>query len=226
LIRDRGMVILGEMAAENPIKLLLIDDHSVVRMGLASVLEAGAEDFQVVAQSDSGEHAADLIREHRPDVTLLDIRMPRVSGLEALKAIREGFPEARVIMLSTSNLEEDFVQALDAGASGYLVKTTQPEELIKAIRTVHAGQRYLPESIAARLAARPQRRTFTPRELDVLDLLRRGMSNRDIGLALGVSENTAKTHVKGLFLKLEAADRAEAVGRAYDRGLLRVEDDT
>jgi len=206
------------------IRLLLIDDHAVVRMGLAAVLEAAADDCVVVAQGDGGEKAVDLIRQHRPDVTLLDIRMPRMDGIETLKAIRQEFPEACVLMLSTSNIEEDFVQALDAGAAGYLVKTAQPEELVKAIRTVRAGERYLPESIAARLAARPQRRTFTPRELDVLDLLRRGMTNRDIGLALGLSENTAKTHVKGLFHKLEAADRAEAVARAYERGLLRVQD--
>jgi DNA-binding NarL/FixJ family response regulator len=212
------------MAAANPIRLLLIDDHAVVRMGLASVLEAGADDLLVVAQADGGERAVELIREHRPDVILLDIRMPRLNGFDALKKIRDELPGARVLMLSTSNLEEDFVRALDAGAAGYLVKTAQPTELIKAIRTVHTGQRYLSEAMAARLAARPQRRTFTPRELEVLDLLRRGMSNRDIGLALGVSENTAKTHVKGIFLKLEAADRAEAVGRAYDRGLLQVED--
>lgn len=206
------------------IRLLLIDDHAVVRMGLAAVLEAAADDFTVVAQGDGGEKAVDLIRQHHPDVTLLDIRMPRIDGIETLKNIRAVFPDARVLMLSTSNIEEDFVQALDAGAAGYLVKTAQPEELIKAIRTIRAGERYLPESIATRLAARPQRRTFTPRELDVLDLLRRGMSNRDIGLALGLSENTAKTHVKGLFQKLEAADRAEAVARAYERGLLRVPD--
>lgn len=212
------------MSPACPIRLLLIDDHAVVRMGLASVLEAADDDFIVVAEGDGGEKAAELVRQHRPDVTLLDIRMPRFSGIETLKQIRAEFPEARVLMLSTSNLEEDFVQALDAGAAGYLVKTAHPDELVLAIRTVRAGERYLPEAIAARLAARPQRRTFTPREFEVLDLLRRGMSNRDVGLALGVSENTAKTHVKGLFLKLEAADRAEAVARAYDRGLLRVQD--
>jgi len=212
------------MSTPRRIRLLLIDDHAVVRMGLAAVLEAAADDCQVVAQGDGGEKAVELIRQHRPDVTLLDIRMPRMDGIETLKAIRQEFPEACVLMLSTSNIEEDFVQALDAGAAGYLVKTAEPEELILAIRTVRAGARYLPASIASRLAARPQRRTFTPRELDVLDLLRRGMTNRDIGLALGLSENTAKTHVKGLFHKLEAADRAEAVARAYDRGLLRVQD--
>lgn len=193
-------------------------------MGLAAVLEAADEDFIVVAQGDGGEKALDLYRQHLPDVTLLDIRMPRIDGIATLKILRAEFPEARVLMLSTSNLEEDFVQALDAGAAGYLVKTAEPDELILAIRTVRSGERYLPASIAARLAARPQRRTFTPRELDVLDLLRRGMTNRDIGLALGLSENTAKTHVKGLFFKLEAADRAEAVARAYERGLLRVQD--
>ncbi len=212
------------MSVSCGIRLLLIDDHAIVRMGLASMLEAASDDFKVIAQGDGGDKAVDLIRRHQPDVTLLDIRMPRISGIEALQEIRAEFPDARVLMLSTSNLEEDFVQALDAGAAGYLVKTAQPEELIEAIRTVQKGGRYLPESIAARLAARPQRRTFTTRELEVLDLLRRGMTNKDIGLALGLSENTAKTHVKGLLHKLEAADRAEAVARAYERGLLRVQD--
>jgi two-component system NarL family response regulator len=214
------------MSLAESTRLLLIDDHAVVRMGLASVLEAAADEMIVVAQGDGGETAVELFRRHRPDVTLLDIRMPRIGGIETLKMIRAEFPEARVLMLSTSNIEEDFVQSLDAGASGYLVKTTSPEELVTAIRTVHAGERYLPESISIRLAARPQRRTFTARELEVLDLLRRGMSNREIGVALGLSENTAKTHVKTLFNKLEAADRAEAVARAYERGLLRVDDPT
>lgn len=207
-----------------PIRLLLIDDHAVVRMGLAAVLEAAADDFKVIGQGDGGETAAALIRQLQPDVTLLDLRMPRISGIDTLKVIRAEFPAARVLMLSSSNMEEDIVQSLHAGAAGYLVKTAQPEELVLAIRTVQAGERYLPPSIVARLASRPQRRTFTPRELEVLDLLRRGMSNRDIGVALGVSENTAKTHVKAVLLKLEAADRAEAVARGYDCGLLRVRD--
>jgi DNA-binding NarL/FixJ family response regulator len=204
------------------IRLLVIDDHAVVRMGLVAVL-SGEADLDVVAQGGGGETALALFREHRPDVVLLDLRMPRVSGIEALRQIRAEFPEAQVLLLTTSDMEEDFVEALEAGAAGYLVKTSEPTEVIAAIRVVADGGSYLPEGIRARLAARPARRAFTPREMEVLDLLRRGMSNRDIGVALGLSENTAKFHVKTLLVKLEAADRTEAVARGFERGLLRIE---
>lgn len=204
------------------IRLLLIDDHAVVRMGFVAVL-GGEDDLEVVAQGSGGEGAAALYREHQPDVTLLDLRMPRVNGLVALRQIRAEFPKARVLMLTTSDIEEDIVEALEAGAAGYLVKTAEPGELIAAIHAITTDGSYLPETIRARLAARPTRRAFTVRELEVLDLMRRGMSNRDIGVALGLSENTAKFHVKMLLSKLEAADRTEAVARGFERGLLRVE---
>ncbi len=204
------------------IRLLLIDDHAVVRMGFVAVLD-GQENLKVVAQGTGGESALELYREHLPDVTLLDLRMPRVGGLAALKQIRGEFPTACVLMLTTSDLEEDIVAALDAGAAGYLVKTAEPAELIAAIHAIATDGSYLPDSIRKQLAARPARRAFSPRELEVLDLLRRGMTNRDIGTALGLSENTAKFHVKMLLSKLEAADRTEAVARGFERGLLRVE---
>lgn len=216
------LTMARKITPKRSIRLLLIDDHAVVRMGFVAVLDGGT-DLEVVAQGNGGEVALDLYREHKPDVTLLDLRMPRVGGMAALRQIRAEFPKARVLMLTTSDMEEDIVEALEAGAAGYLVKTAEPEELIAAIHAITTEGSYLPESIRARLAARPARRAFSVRELEVLDLMRRGMSNRDIGVALGLSENTAKFHVKMLLAKLEAADRTEAVARGFERGLLRLE---
>jgi DNA-binding NarL/FixJ family response regulator len=205
--------------APAPIRLLLVDDHSVVRMGLAAIL--GLErDLVIVAEAEDAESAASAFREHRPDVTLMDARMPGGDGIEAVRRIRAEFPEARILMLTTFDLDEFVFGALDAGASGYLLKSVERNELVAAIREVHRGGRCMPADLEARLLERGDRKQLSPRELEVLDYLRRGLSNRDIAVALGISENTAKSHVKAIFAKLEAADRAEAVATAFERGLL------
>lgn len=204
------------------IRLLLADDHTVVRMGLAAVL--GVEkDLEVVAEAEDGAEAVDRYRATQPDVTLLDVRMPGLDGIEALGRIRTEWPEARVLMLTTSELDEDVQRAMELGACGYLLKSVHRSELVRAIREIHAGGRCIPEALARRLAELSQRRQLTNRELEVLAGMRRGLSNRDIGLALDITEHTVKAHVKAILQKLEAADRAEAVGRGFEQGLLRVE---
>jgi DNA-binding NarL/FixJ family response regulator len=209
--------------AKTPIRILLVDDHSMVRMGLATIL--GVEkDLKVVGEAEDAEQAVAAFREHRPDVTLMDARMPGASGVEALQKIRAEFPEARVIMLTTFDLEEMVFAALEAGASGYLLKSVQRAELIDAIRQVHAGERCFPEAMQRRLADQGSHKRLSPREMQTLDLVRKGLSNRDIGVALGVTENTAKAHVKAILLKLGVADRAEAVAAGFERGLLQIGD--
>jgi two-component system NarL family response regulator len=204
------------------IRLLLADDHLVVRMGLVAVL-ATQRDLAVVAQAGDGDEAVRLHREHRPDVTLMDVRMPLRDGVAATAAIRAATPTAKVLMLTTYDTEEDVHRALAAGASGYLLKDAGPEELIAAIRAVHAGERSLPEHLRRQLAQREDGETLTARQVEVLGLLAKGLSNREIGGQLGISEDGAKAHVKQIFLKLHVSDRAEAVSAAVRRGILRLD---
>lgn len=210
------------MPPKSRIRLLLADDHTVVRMGLAAVL-ALEKDLEIVAEAEDGAEAVEKYRATRPDVALVDVRMPGVDGLETLRRLRAEWPDARVLMLTTSELDEDVQQAMELGASGYLLKRISRAELARAIREVHAGRHCIPEALARRLTELSQRRQLTERELQVLDSMRRGLSNRDIGVALGITEHTVKAHVKAILQKLEAADRAEAVGRGFEQGLLRVE---
>jgi DNA-binding NarL/FixJ family response regulator len=211
------------MSSPAPIRILLVDDHFLVRMGLAAVL-ALEKDFVIAGEAEDAESTLTQFRQLKPDITLLDVRMPGVSGVETLKNIREVNPDAKVIMLTTSDLEEDIFQALESGANGYLLKTAQRAELAEAIRHVHRGGQAVPPNIEAKLAERAHRRALSPRELEVLDFLRRGLSNRDIGVALGVTEHTAKAHVKAILSKLESADRAEAVANGFRLGLLKLEE--
>jgi DNA-binding NarL/FixJ family response regulator len=210
------------MSSPKPIRILLVDDHFVVRSGLAMLLEQ-QDDFVVVGEADDAEQAMAHFRKFKPDVTLMDVRMPGASGIDALRQIRAEFPEARVVMLTTYDLDEDAFLALDAGAVGYLIKSVRHAELFAAVRQVHAGERCVPKALEERLATAPRSR-LSPREVETLDLLARGFSNREIGSALQVTERTAKAHVQAILTKLEAADRAEAVDAAYKRGLLRVEE--
>lgn len=209
------------MPPKTPIRLMLVDDHSMVRMGLATIL--GVEpDLKVVAEAEDGQQAVAMFREHEPDITLMDARMPGSNGVEAVARIRAEFPSARVIMLTTFDLEESVFAALEAGAAGFLPKSVQRAELIAAIRRVHAGERCFPEAIERRFADQGTYKRLSPREQQTLELVRRGLSNRDIGVALGVTENTAKAHVKAILLKLGVADRAEAVAAGFERGLLQI----
>jgi DNA-binding NarL/FixJ family response regulator len=204
------------------IRVLIVDDHAVVRMGLTAVLSL-EEDLAVVAEAEDGAQAIERYRSERPDVVLMDIRMPGLGGLEALRALLTEWPAARVLMLTTSELDEDLQQVMLAGACGYLLKSVTEDELVKAIRQVHATGRYVPEPLQRRLAQLAKRKQLSGREVEVLDGLRRGLSNRDIALTLSLSEHTIKAHVKAILQKLESADRAEAVARGFEQGLLRVD---
>ncbi len=210
------------MAASKSIRILIVDDHTMVRMGLSAVLSLN-DDLSIVGEADDGAQAIERFQTVQPDVVLMDVRMPGMGGLEALRALRLAAPGARVLMLTTSELDEDILRAIEAGACGYLLKSVTREELARAIREVHAGGRYMPEAMAQRLAQLTKRKHLSARESEVLDGMRRGLSNRDIAMALSVSEHTIKAHVKAILQKLESADRAEAVARGFEQGLLRVD---
>lgn len=207
---------------QRKIRILIVDDHSMVRMGMAGLL-AMESDMEVVAEAEDLEQAVAAFERHRPDVALMDVRMPGGSGLEALARIRVIHPSARVVILSTYDLEEPILAAHAAGACGYLLKSIRFDDLLAAIRLVHSGGQCFPPVLKDHIAARAKSKPLTPREIETLDLLRRGFSNKDIGKVLDISENTAKFHVKAILAKLEVTDRAEAVAAAFERGLLEVD---
>ena len=204
-----------------PIRLILVDDHTVLRAGLANVLNFDAG-LRVVAEADDGEAALKAWRTHPADVMLLDLSMPGIDGIETLLRLRREFPQARVLMLTSSEAPEDVRHALAAGACGYVTKTVRRAELVAAIRAVHAGQEVIGEVVAGQLAAENETGVVSRRELEVLGLVRQGFTNAELGRLLGISERTAKAHVGALLVKLQAADRAEAVARGFERGLLKM----
>jgi DNA-binding NarL/FixJ family response regulator len=203
----------------DPLRLLLVDDHYLVRLGLSSVI-ALEPDMTVCAEAATGRHAIDQFRAHKPDVTLMDLRLPDLSGTDATRAIRADYPDARIIALSTFAGDEEIHMALAAGALAYLVKTVQPEELVDTIRKVADGQRHVPPDLAARLALRSPRSHLSPRELDVLKLMIMGKRNKEIATQLDITEGTVKIHVSNILVKLGAADRTEAVTQALQRGIV------
>jgi two-component system NarL family response regulator len=204
------------------LKIMLVDDHYLVRMGLASII-ALESDMTVCAQASTGEQAQTLFRTHRPDVTLMDLRLPGMNGSETIQAIRNEFPDARIVMISTYVCDEEIYGALQAGAMAYLVKSVQREELIRAIRKAAAGQRHIPAEVAARLADRVTRSQLSTREIEVLRLLVGGRRNREIANALDITEGTVKLHVSSILGKLGASDRTEAVTVALQRGIVQLE---
>lgn len=208
------------MSAPAPIRLMLVDDHAILRAGLVNLLN-GEPGLEVVAVADDGESALQLWREQRPDITLLDISLGGMDGIETVRCLRAEFPAARVIMLTSSEAEEDVRHALEAGASGYVTKNVRRAELFEAIRECHAGGRPLGEHVARLLAAGSEQGLVSRREMEVLGLVRQGYTNAEVGRLLGISERTAKAHVAALLVKLQASDRAEAVARGFERGLLK-----
>lgn len=201
------------------IKVAVIDDHSVVRFGIRYMLQLDP-DMTLVAEADSGDQALALVRQHRPDVTLLDIRMPGTDGIAALRQIRAEFPDAKIVMLTTSDLEEDIYRAIRTGAQGYLLKDMPPPEMVKAIRAVADGSTYFPREIQKQYELRQATADLSPRELETLGLIVKGLSNPDIARVLGISPNSVKMHLKHVFAKLGAQDRAEAAAIAIRRGIL------
>jgi two-component system, NarL family, response regulator len=205
-----------------PITVLCVDDHPIVREGLLAVITT-QPDMMVVDEAENGETAVVKYRKHKPDVVLMDLRMPGLSGAETIVQIREEFPSARIIVLTTYDGDEDIHRALQAGAQAYLLKDMVRKELVQTIREVHAGQRHIPGPIAARLAEHTPRISLSVRELEVLKHIAKGLRNKEIGAALDIAEDTVKIHIKNIFVKLNVIDRTQAVVVASQRGILQFE---
>jgi two-component system NarL family response regulator len=200
---------------------MLVDDHPAFRVGMAALIEM-EPDLQVIAQTGSGRQALEMYRLYKPDVVLMDLRLPDLGGVEAIIALRKEFPDARVIVLTTFDLDEDIFRATQSGAQSYLLKDTPEDELIATIRAVNGGQEALPQRVTERLAARRRRPDLSQRELDVLHQLAKGRTNKEIAAHLFISEDTVKSHIKGLFSKLEVKDRTEAVITAFRHGIVHL----
>ncbi len=202
------------------IRVLIADDQSLVRRGLVAIIDM-EDDMTVIGEAGDGREAVELWRKLRPDIVLMDLRMPGMGGVEAIRQIRLEDPKAAVIVLTTFDHDEDVYAGLRAGAKAYLLKDIQPEELFKSIRAVMSGEVYLPSKIAGKLALRMQGEPLTEREVQILQLLAEGKSNRSIAQSLFISESTVKSHLKSLFTKLDATSRAEAIALAARKGLVR-----
>ncbi len=203
------------------IRILVADDHNVVRQGLVALIGT-VSDMTVVAEAADGAQAVELFRKHKPDVTIMDLRLPVMSGVEAITQIRRDFPSARILVLTTFDGDENIFRALQAGARGYLLKDMFGDELMEAIRGVHAGKTRIPAPIAQRLAERMGGPSLTNRELEVLKLIVSGKSNKDIGNELSISEATVKTHINSILGKLGVSDRTQAATTALQRGIVEL----
>ena len=201
------------------IRILIVDDHFVVRIGLLTSLKMDPE-LNVVAEASTAAQAIELYRQHQPDVVLMDLRLPDATGVEATTQLRKEFPEAKIIIISSFDAEEDIYRAFRAGARAYLLKDVLGDELFRVIKHVNAGEQYIPEPIARSLAEHSPNSDLTQRELEVLQLLVKGLSNKEIGSVLGFTGNTAKFHIKNILAKLGASDRTEAATAALQRGIL------
>lgn len=204
------------------IRIMIVEDHHIVRKGFIALLQM-VDGLEVVAETSSGSDALLLYREHQPDIALMDLRLPGMGGVDAIKAIRGEFPAARIIVLTTFDGDEDIYRALQAGARGYLLKGMEADDLIAAIRSVHAGKTCIPAEVAGRLAERFAGSALTQRETEVVQLIVKGLNNRDIGAKLFISEATVKTHINNLLSKLGVADRTQAATTALQRGIVHLE---
>jgi two-component system NarL family response regulator len=210
------------MTKAKSIRILIVDDHWVVRTGLKSMIDS-QPDMAVVAEAANGQEAVQLFREHRPDIVLMDLRMPGLNGVEATVEIRAQFLEARIVVLTTYDGDENIYRALQAGARAYLLKDIPRNEFLDDIRAVHSGQYCIPPGVAARLAQRMPHPDLSSRELEVLKLIVEGMSNKEIDSTLSVTESTVKNHVNSILGKLNVRDRTQAATAALRRGIVMVE---
>ena len=216
-IRDKQ----DDEVVTNQIRVLSVDDHPLVREGIAAVIN-GQADMQVVAQASNAREAIQRFGEHKPDVTLMDLRLPDMSGIDAIHAIRAKFPDARIIVLTTFEWDTEVHRALSAGARSYVLKSMPPKDLTETIRQVHAGKKPIPPEVATRIAEHLTDEPLTEREVEVLKLAMRGNRNRDIADRLFISEETVKAHMKHILEKLGASDRTQAVTIAARRGIIQL----
>lgn len=209
------------MTRGDKITLLLADDHFIVRSGLVALIHSDP-DLAVVAQASDGDQAVELFLRHRPDVALLDLRMPGKSGNAAIEEIRRAFPDARILVLTAYSGDEDIHRALEAGALGYVLKSSTGDDLLPAIRAVAAGQRWIPRDVASRLAMRSAYEALSQREIEVLREIARGRANKEIAHQLAITEHTVKDHLKSILGKLHVSARTEAVTAAVQRGIIEL----
>ena len=203
------------------IRVLSVDDHPLLRQGIAAIIES-QPDMQLVSQAATGREAVQKFREFKPDITLMDLRLPDISGIDAMIGIRAEFPDARIVMLTTFEGDVEIQRALQAGARGYLLKSTPPDELVQAIRQVHAGKKRVPAEVAAQLAEHMSYESLTAREIEVLREVAEGNRNKDIANRLFISEETVKVHIKHIMDKLGANDRTQAISIAVRRGIIQL----
>ena len=211
------------MKKNGKIRILIADDHYIVRMGLVALVST-EPDMEVVAEAAGGNEALELFAKHLPDLLLLDLRMPEKNGIQTIVEIRDRFPEARILVLSAFDGDEDIYRALHAGAQGYVLKNTTGDKLVPALRTVASGQSWIPKDVANQLALRKVREQLTTREVEVLSQLAKGLANKEIADTLSISEHTVKDHLKNILGKLHVADRTEAVTTAIQRGIIHLQE--